>query len=211
MAGERAIDHRRRSVPPEDVPLELDGEEPQRVIANVVTPSFFAVLGTHAALGQLFDESDGSGLGPPARLVLSYGLWQQRFGADPAVIGRVLSLNGRPCTVAGVPPAAFHHLTTTVRSGFDADLYVPLAEAPDLVDRSILTDPRAHTFGVIARLAPASSVGVAGLTCSHSTGRLTRLRSGRTGRFRLDPCTRLSRRLCGRPLSSSWVPRLSWP
>jgi putative ABC transport system permease protein len=145
----------------QNVPLELSGAEPLRVIANVVTPSFFRVLGTHAAVGQLFDDPDGSGLGVPGRVVVSFGLWEHRFGADPGLIGRVLSLNGSPYTVTGVLPAAFHHLTATVRSGFDADLYLPLAGAPDVADRSILADPRVHAFGVIARLAPGSSPGIA--------------------------------------------------
>jgi putative ABC transport system permease protein len=145
----------------QNIPLVLDGAESTRVIANLVTPSFFTALGTRAATGQLFDDPDGTGLGSHETVIVSHGLWQQRFGGDAALIGRVLSLSGRPYTVVGVLPAAFHHVTATLRNGFDADVYLPLAVAPDLVGRSILSDPRAHAFGVLARLAPGSTMTTA--------------------------------------------------
>src|SRR5262249_26570488 len=69
-----------------------------------VTPDYFAVAGLQPALGRGLTEADGA-----ARLaVLSYGLWQRRYGGDPAAVGRTITLNGRPHTIVGVMPRRFH-------------------------------------------------------------------------------------------------------
>ncbi|HEX6739870.1 MAG TPA: ABC transporter permease, partial [Vicinamibacteria bacterium] len=78
------------------------GGEPERLIGSFVSASFFPTLGVQAALGRTFrpEESEISSAAPVA--VLSHGLWQRRFGGDPAVLGRTLVLNGNPHTVVGI-------------------------------------------------------------------------------------------------------------
>jgi predicted permease len=75
--------------------------------------NFFSVLGTQPVLGRGFasdDEVDATGWGLPGRnavAVISYGLWQQLFGADPRVLGATIRLDGNPLTVIGVAPPGF--------------------------------------------------------------------------------------------------------
>src|SRR5262245_8477797 len=94
----------------------------ERVNGLLVSGNYFSALRVTPALGRgfLLEEE----LAPDARpvAVLSYGLWQRRFGADPALVGREIILNGRGHTVVGIAPAEF---TGTIR-GAAPDLYVPI-------------------------------------------------------------------------------------
>jgi len=76
--------------------------EPERLIGAFVSDRFFPLLGARIHLGRGFtaDETDPASVKPVA--VLSYGLWQRRFGGDPAMLGRTLLLNGQSHTVVGV-------------------------------------------------------------------------------------------------------------
>jgi len=86
--------------------LYLTGaNEPERVEGVRVSGNFFSLLGINAALGRTFLPDDDR---PDARMVvLGHGLWQRRFGGDPAVIGREAMLDGQPYTVIGVMPKDF--------------------------------------------------------------------------------------------------------
>src|SRR5262249_16986054 len=82
-----------------------DGNATERVIGQIVTGNYFAVLGVRPALGRFFlPEEDRTPNTHPV-IVISHGLWRRRFGADPAVIGKTLSLNAYPYTVVGVAPS----------------------------------------------------------------------------------------------------------
>ena len=87
-------------------PVVLAGPAAEPIKGALVTPRFFALLGVQPALGRSFtaDEQQGSG---PAVLLLSYGLWQRRFGGDSGVVGRAMVLDGAPVTIVGVLPASF--------------------------------------------------------------------------------------------------------
>ncbi|HEV3469202.1 MAG TPA: ABC transporter permease [Pyrinomonadaceae bacterium] len=104
------------------------GGEPERLSGRNVSPEFFSVLGVAPALGRAFMAEEDA----PGRervVVLSHGLWQRRFGADPGLVGRAVTLNGEPFTVVGVLPQGF-------RYGSPTDVYVPLASALDETMRS---------------------------------------------------------------------------
>jgi predicted permease len=89
----------------------------------MVSGNFFSLLGVRPALGRGFlAEEDRSG-SEAAVVVLSHALWNQRLGADPAILGKVLTLNGRGFTVVGVAPASF----TGLMAGFAADFWTPVA------------------------------------------------------------------------------------
>ncbi len=116
--------------------------EPERVPALAVTHTLFPLLGAKAALGRTFNaEEDRPGEGHVA--VLSYGLWQRRFGGDPGIVGRTIELDDEPYVVTGVMPADFTFMGT--------QLWIPLA--PDA--RSDRTD---HWLNVVGRLAPGATV-----------------------------------------------------
>ncbi len=89
--------------------LNLTGvAEPERLATAVVTASLFPVLGAQAVVGRTF-LPDEDHPGAPRTVVLSYGLWQRRFGSDPSLVGRALTLDGQSYTVVGVMPRGFQY------------------------------------------------------------------------------------------------------
>ncbi|MBZ5552205.1 MAG: ABC transporter permease [Acidobacteriia bacterium] len=77
--------------------------EPERLPGVIVSPNLFSVLGIGPAIGRVFLGDEGR-MGGAQAVILSYGLWQRRFGGDPAVLGRSITLNGHPQVVVGVMP-----------------------------------------------------------------------------------------------------------
>jgi len=88
-------------------PYTLTGAgEPEQISGTRVTPTLFTILGVRPKLGRDFAETDGdSGAAPVA--ILSYSLWQRRFGGDAAIVGRSIDLSGQSFTIIGVMPAGF--------------------------------------------------------------------------------------------------------
>jgi predicted permease len=106
----------------------VDGGDPQRVASAEVTAEVFPLLGVHPALGRW--AGGDNAVVDAATVLLSDGLWQSRFGADPRVLGRVIQLDGSPYTVVGVMPPGFHFPSR------DAQLWIPLRLVEDdYVDR----------------------------------------------------------------------------
>jgi len=103
-----------------------DGNHTERVTGQIVSGNYFAVLGVRPAVGRFFlPEEDRTPSTHPVA-VISHGLWQRRFGADPAAIGQTISLNAYRYTVVGVAPSEF---TGTTR-GTVSDVYVPTMMQP---------------------------------------------------------------------------------
>ncbi len=87
-----------------------DYGEPEGMKGSVVTKGFFEILGTNALVGRTLLPEDYE---QNARVVvISHGLWQRRFGGDPQIIGRSLTLNNEPTTVVGVMPIEFDYPAT---------------------------------------------------------------------------------------------------
>jgi putative ABC transport system permease protein len=131
------------------------GGAPERIEAGVVSTSLFPMLGVQAQAGRVFLEEEGK----PGRngvVLLSDGLWRRRFGADPAVPGRKLVMNGQSYQIVGVLPPGF-------QLPGNADVWVPLVfPAEDL-----RPDNRGnHGLQVIARIKP-------GLTLEQARSDLT--------------------------------------
>jgi len=125
----------------------LTNGEPERVRAAVVTEQFFDVLGVQPMLGRSFLEGeDRDGAEPVA--VLGHGLWQQSFGSDPSVVGRVVEMDGVMRRVVGVMPDG-------IDVPSEASLWLPMT-----IDD---TDPDLGSFGRlgIGRLAPGATVASA--------------------------------------------------
>jgi putative ABC transport system permease protein len=108
------------------------GAEPARVFAARVEPALLPLLGVRPALGRLFAEGDGaSGSGFVA--ILTDGLWRRNFGAEPAVIGRTLVVNGLPHRIVGVLPADF---TLDYLTAEPLELFLPYPMIPLYTSRS---------------------------------------------------------------------------
>jgi putative ABC transport system permease protein len=111
---------------PMDADLTGQGD-PERVQAEQVTPNFFNVLGVQPLLGRAFTAQEGT-TGNDTEAILSYGLWQAKFGGDPKIIGKDAHINGKSYTIVGVMGKDFEYPTAT-------DLWVPLSfTAQDLAD-----------------------------------------------------------------------------
>jgi predicted permease len=109
------------------VTLSAQGE-PEFVRIGLVTPDFFPLLGVEPAAGRLFATADD--VEDSATILLSFNLWQRRFGADPGVVGRTITVNDRPAVVIGVLPAGFRLLLP------------PDAGTPDTIEAYRLLSPR---------------------------------------------------------------------
>jgi predicted permease len=92
----------------DDIGFSLNFEaKTERISGEIVSGSYFPVLGVGAALGRVFNQSDDQTPGGAPYAVLSYRYWISRFAADPHIIGKKLVLNGYPFTVVGVSQAGF--------------------------------------------------------------------------------------------------------
>jgi len=100
-------------------PFNLTGvDKPVRLQGRMVSWNFFRLLGVQPQLGRMFVEADDK-MGAARTTLLTHGLWQGKFGGDPAIIGKPLSLNGDSYTVIGVLPADFEFF-------YPYDLFIPL-------------------------------------------------------------------------------------
>src|SRR6266480_3911632 len=79
---------------------------PEYVRGAEVTAAFFSLFGVQPVLGRTFTAEEQEPTGPPV-VLLSHGFWQERFGADPGMVGRSLVMDGAPVTIVGVLPASF--------------------------------------------------------------------------------------------------------
>jgi predicted permease len=99
-------------------------ERPKRILGQVVSANFFAVLGVNPHLGRMLspdEDRDDNGAFPLA--VISHRLWRSYYRSDPGVVGRTERINGRQLTIVGVAPPNFHG---TVGGGA-LDVWVPLS------------------------------------------------------------------------------------
>jgi predicted permease len=132
------------------------GDSTARAEVVLASGNYFDVLGVKPALGRTFtpDEDRENSTTPVA--VISHGLWQGRFGSDPAVVGKTFSLRRVPFTIIGVAPREFNGVSLGRRH----DLWVPFAaEALLRPEGNRLRQPDSHQVHVIGRLKP--EVGLA--------------------------------------------------
>jgi predicted permease len=128
--------------------LAGDGE-PTRVQGSQCTASLLSLLGVPPIHGRFFTE-DAELEGNQHVVLLSYGLWQSQYGGDPDVVGRQVTIDGRPYEILGVMPEGFR--SPTPWGGRDnARLWVPLVLPRDGSTRG------SHWLGVFGRLAPGTT------------------------------------------------------
>jgi len=134
--------------------------EPEQVFAQIVTDNYFGLLGAPLALGRGFTPGTDKTPGAAPETVLSYGVWQRRFGGDPGMVGRTLSVNGHDYTVVGVTAESFRGIGAV---GGPA-LWVPFSMYRDVAPlfmRENWDSRRALLFQVVGRLAPGTSIETA--------------------------------------------------
>jgi len=135
------------------------GSTTESVAADVVSGTYFQVLGLQPAAGRLLTPADDVDNGGHPVVVLGHGYWTRRFGADPRLVGQTVRVNSHPMTVVGIAPPGFQG----VEVGGEVDVYVPLAmlhQAVPYWERG-LDDWRSRFLTAMARLKPGLSLAQA--------------------------------------------------
>jgi putative ABC transport system permease protein len=123
----------------------FDQNGPQKIRAAFATADLFPLLGVQPRLGRLFRPADDR-VGYEPIAVISYGLWQRRYGGDPSIVGRSIEVDSSPYTVVGVLPRGFHYPGET-------DLWMPMGVGEKFLT-SLHFERRNHAMDVVARLQP---------------------------------------------------------
>jgi len=128
-------------------PYNLTGTDaPERLQVELVSASYFPLLGVDAAVGRTFVAEEDRTPGANLAALLSYGLWQRRFGGDAQVLGKTIEFEKNVFTIVGVLPPGFRGQNGT------ADAWVTMMAAPLLRYKGVLTNSRNYWFQVVARV-----------------------------------------------------------
>ena len=159
------------------VTVEDQGQPEPPVDAQLVSGNFFSLLGIAARVGRLIDPGDDRTPNGHQVTVLGHGYWERRFGADPAAVGRTLSIAGRPFTIIGVAPREF----TGVDVGLVPDLFIPTmmqAVVMPVVGDLLVNQTLYRTWvQTLARVAPGVDARQAAPSSSRRTSSTCRRRS----------------------------------
>src|SRR4029450_1078338 len=135
--------------------LRTNGGDPQRTFGQLVSGNFFTALGVQPALGRAFlPEEDTTPNGHPV-VVISDSFWQRRFGGDPSIVGRTVTLNGVAYTVIGIAPPEFRGTEPYL----NLDLLVPMAIQPSVPSGGNRLGVRGNSWlEAMVRLKPGVSI-----------------------------------------------------
>jgi predicted permease len=135
--------------------LRREGGRSELANALAVSASYFSVMGVPISLGRTFLPDDETSAGANPVLILGHDFWQRTFGADPAIVGARVSLNGRPYQVVGVAAPGF----AGPRLGEPADAWVPLTMQADLMRSPSFLDDKSEAWLLLyGRLAPGATL-----------------------------------------------------
>ncbi|HEX6465622.1 MAG TPA: ABC transporter permease [Vicinamibacterales bacterium] len=123
--------------------------EPERLPVGRVTPSLLRVLRVRPLEGQIFTDDDVAGGSGPGVVILGYNLWQDRFGGDPAMVGRSFRLDDRLMTVVGVMPKDFAFPDRETQA------WLPMGVARVTAGANVISG---QIFNALARLRPGATV-----------------------------------------------------
>ena len=130
-------------------------DEPERVAAERVGSDLFRVLGVPPLAGRAFTrEEEATG---HAVVILTYGIWQRRFGGQSNILGQTVNLDRKPYTIVGVMPQSFVFPLPGMSQGPSADLLVPLGLTKE--EQSDVAD--SFDYSVVAKLKPGIELGQA--------------------------------------------------
>jgi predicted permease len=133
-------------------PLNLTGKaKPERTWGTLASANYFDFLGVHPILGRGFLPSEDDQPGGAQVVVISYRLWQLRYGGDASVIGRTIQINEHPYTIVGVAPPVFQGTQTSLRS----ELWIPAVMAQQIISSRDRLHERSDTWvNLLGRLKP---------------------------------------------------------
>src|ERR1039457_5892998 len=129
-------------------------QQSETAVGELVSGTYFPVLGLTPAIGRLFTNSDDLRVGEHPYAVLSNAYWKSRFAGDPNVVGRTIRLNTYPYTIVGVAGPGFDGL----EPGLPAQLFVPMAMAPQFRPGTGMLERRSRWVNVYGRLKPGISM-----------------------------------------------------
>jgi predicted permease len=135
------------------------GEQSERAVGEMVSGNYFETLGVQPFFGRLIGPEDDRTPGAHPVAVLSYGYWQRRFGSDPAIVGKDITLNNNPIRVIGITPPGFYG-TELARN---PDIRVPMMMATVFrpVPANRMQSARHRWLTVLARRKPEVTVAQA--------------------------------------------------
>ena len=134
------------------------GPEPKQVLGQMVTANYFEVLGLTPVRGRFFLPDEDTKPGGNNVAVLSYSMWVNKFGSDPNIVGKVLTLNATPYTVIGVGPRGFKGAFIF---GNAEEVWIPVSMYSQVLAgffKDNFNDRRFLDTGVIARLKDGVSL-----------------------------------------------------
>jgi predicted permease len=138
-----------------------DGGDPIRVSGEMVSASLFTLLQVEPIVGRTFTAEEDRAV--PSRVVLlGHGLWAERFGSNPSIVGQIIRLDDEPYTVVGVMPRGFHFPDP------DDQLWVPLGLTSEQ-----LANHGSHYLRVLGRLKPGVTIAQAQGDLERVAARLT--------------------------------------
>jgi putative ABC transport system permease protein len=143
--------------------------EPDRLRVARVSPELFPLLRERPVLGRVFTQEEETH-GKNRAVILSHGSWERRFGRDPAIVGKTLTLSGSSYAVIGVMPAGFSFPDSEV------ELWTPYA--PNANERG---DRASHSLDVLARLKPGATLEGARADMASIAAALEKQYQGNTG------------------------------
>jgi putative ABC transport system permease protein len=136
-------------------PLSVAGAgQTERADGELVSGNYFEVLGVRPALGRVFSQEDDRAPGAHQVVVLSHAYWTRRFGADPAILNKTLTVNGNLMTVIGVSREGFRG----VQVGQTPDVFIPIMMKAQMIPNSRGLDDRMdYGLAIMGRLKPGMS------------------------------------------------------
>ena len=144
------------SFPPKVSVRNGDAEAAVQVSASLVSGNYFSVLAAAPLFGRTIFPSDADRPNRSAVVVISHHYWQQILSADPAIVGKTISVNSTPFTVVGVMPEAFHGFKQELEP---PDLWVPITMVEQIMLQPNMLAPRSFYFlHMFARRSTQSSL-----------------------------------------------------
>jgi predicted permease len=134
------------------------GTEPRQIFGQMVSAKYFEILGLHPVSGRFFLPDEDTKPGGNNVAVVSYSLWANKFGSDPNVVGKTLTLNATPYTVIGVAPRGFKGAFTF---GNAEQVWIPVSMYPQVLAgffKDNFDDRRFLTTTMIGRLRDGVSL-----------------------------------------------------
>ncbi len=128
------------------------GAQSERVAAELVSGTYFDVLGVGTALGRAFTPEDDRVPDGHPLVMLSYDFWRQRFGGDRQIVGKTVLINKHEMTIIGVAQAGFDG----VELGYSAKIFIPVMMEKEIIigPMKMLTDRRSRWVNAFGRLRP---------------------------------------------------------